>query len=250
MRSRVPTAFLFVVGALLAAAVATHPASAATIAYGSFGPVPPGITFDDVEESSGTDAVPLYGAPEAFSIGLDFDPVDFVATSTGGPPDITDGQLNFRVTDTSLSGISFLSLFEAGDYALEGSGTTASAVFAGAIVRVTVTQLDGVSVAPIALTPVNGSVGFNLVANSGIVQPWSLGLGLDIAAQLGPDQRATQIEVVIDNQLLATSEAASVAFLAKKDFRIDVTVPEPGTLLLLLVAGLAALSGRSASGPT
>jgi len=250
MHSRVPTAFLCVLGALLAVAVATHPASAATIAYGSFGPVPPGITFSDVGESSGTDPVPLYGPPEVFSIGLDFDPVDFVATSTGGPADITDGQLNFTVSDTSLSGISFLSLFEAGDYALEGSGTTASAVFAGAILRVTITQLDGVFVAPISLAPVNGSLGFDLVSNAGIVQPWSLGLGLDIAGQLGPDQRATQIEVVIDNQLLATSEAASVAFIAKKDFRIDVSVPEPGTLLLLLVAGLALLSGRSASEPT
>jgi len=221
-------------GALLAAASA---ASAASISYGNFGPVPPGVTFGDVTESSGTDAVPLYGAPGAFATGLDFDPAGFVATGTGGAIDLTDGQLNFTITTDPSLGILALNLAEAGDFSLQGVGTSATQAAAGAIVRVIVTQIDGVNVAPISLVPTNASVAFNLAANPGIVNPWSLGIGVDIVAQLGGGQRATQLEVVIDNQLSALSEANSAAFIAKKDFRIEVTaIPEPSTALLLLGA--------------
>src|SRR5215213_11044438 len=73
-------------------------AQAATINYGNFGPVPPGVSFISVAESSGTDAVPLYGPPTSFSVGLDFDPANFVASATNGAADITDGQLNFTIS--------------------------------------------------------------------------------------------------------------------------------------------------------
>jgi hypothetical protein len=232
----------------LAAALlyAAGTASAASINYGSFGPVPPGVTFGDVTESSATDAVPLYGAPAPFATGLDFDPAAFAATSSGGAQDITDGQLNFSVTADPSFAITSLNLFEAGDFTLAGAGTNASQTLAGAILRVTVTQIGGVDVAPIGLSPVNASVGFNLAANPGVVQPWSLGLLLNVAGQLDPAQRATRIEVVIDNQLLTFSESATSAFIAKKDFRVDVgvVIPEPSTALLLLGActALAALA--------
>lgn len=230
--------------ALLGAASA---ASAASISYGDFGPVPPGVSFGGVQESSATDPVPLYGPPTAFSVGLDFDPAGFAATAAAGSQDITDGQLNFSVTTDASLGITDIGLSEAGDYTLAGGGTNATQVLAGAIIRVTVTQINGVDVAPISLAPVNASVAFNLAANPGIVQPWSIGLSANLAAQLGADERATGIEVVIDNQLLAFSEDATNAFIAKKDFRVDVgVVPEPGTALLLLGAlvGLSAVTRR------
>jgi hypothetical protein len=242
-RLKALTSCILALGSLVILAGVTSPSSAATISYGSFGPVPPGVMFADVEESSVTDPVPLFGPPDAFSVGLDFDPQSFVATSAGGPPpDITDGQLNFTIMSVPAVAITAISLFESGDYTLAGTGTAATQVLAGAIMQATVTQINGVDVAPINLVPVNASVGFNLAANAGLVQPWSLGLGLDVAGQLGPDQRATKIDVVIDNQLLAFSELNSVAFIAKKDFRIDVdteVIPEPSTLLLLLTGCLA-----------
>jgi hypothetical protein len=46
------------------------------------------------------------------------------------------------------------------------------------------------------------------------VQPWSPGLALNIAAQLGAGERATELEIVIDDQLLALSEASGLAFIA------------------------------------
>jgi hypothetical protein len=66
-------------------------------------------------------------------------------------------------------------------------------------------------------------------------------------------QLATRAEVVIDNQLLALSELASAAFIAKKEFTFEVEThlspnPEPSTFLLVLSgAGLfAAVRRRNA----
>jgi hypothetical protein len=210
-------------------------ADAASISYGNFGPVPPATTFLNVTESSGTDPVPLYGPPTPFTTGLDFDPANFVATSAGGGADVTDGQVSFTVMAPQINSVS---LTEAGDYTLVGFGTTATSVFAGASIRGTVTQINGVNVAPILLTPSNASVGFNLVANPGVLQPWSLGTTLNVAGQLGPGQIATKVEIVIDNQMVAISQPTSVAFIAKKEFiiRTDTEIPEPSTIAL---AGLA-----------
>ncbi len=215
---------------------------AATISYGDFGPVPPGVMFLDVEESSGTDPVPIYGPPTPFSIGLDFNPTNFVATSVGGGADLTDGQLNYTIMSTKA--ITDIGLFERGDYTLAGVGTAATQVQAGAVILASVTAVNGIPVAPIPLTAVNGSVGFNLLANPGIVQPWSLGLGLNVAAQV---PGATKIDVVINNSLIAISEPSSIAFIAKKDFVIDVdVVPEPSSFALagFVLCGLGLASAR------
>ena len=223
--------------------------SAGSISYGSFGPVAPGMRFNNVTESSGTDAAPLYGAPTPFSVGLDFDPALFVAFGSAGGVDMTHGQLNFDIkSDSDLIGINAINLFEAGDYALGGIGTSATQAFAGAIIRIAVTEIDGLSVAPINLTPVNASVAFNLLANPGLVQPWSLGLFLNIASQLSSlgipfNAGATEIEVSIDNQLLAFSEASSLAFITENDFAFEVTpnvVPEPTPLALIAFGGVMA----------
>ncbi len=236
-------------------ASATH---AATINYGDFNVPSAGIMFQDVKESSGTDAVPLYGPPDPYVIGLDFDPTSFVANATGGASDITDGQLNFTVMGLSnpngYIGIGSFSVYEAGDYTQVGAGTAATSTYAGAIVRATVTQINGLPVAPINLPPANASVGFNLAANPGVVQPWSLGLGFNLTGVLPQGQVATKVEVSINNSLIAISEPASVSFIAKKDFRIDLIptppvgdpfVPEPATLALCVMAGVLAVSMRN-----
>jgi hypothetical protein len=244
MVPRRSTKFLLCLALGLALAGATRPAAAATIVYGDFGPVPPGVSFLDVTESSGTDPVPLYGPPSPFSVGLNFNPANFLANAAAGSVDLTDGQLNFTVLSSPAFAIQQIILFEGGDYSLTGGGTAATQVFAGASIRATVTEINGVAVAPINLLPVNGSVGFNLLANPGVLQPWSLGLALNIAGQLGPNQNATRVEIVIDNQLVALSERESLAFIAKKDFQICVNecgeVPEPTGLGLLPLAGVAA----------
>jgi hypothetical protein len=242
--------------AAIVALLSCSAAQAAAINYGDSPVLPPGIKFRNVTESSGTDPVPLYGAPSYFNTGADFDPTSLIAFSTNGANDITDGQLNFTlegtVSGSQVVAINNISLFEAGDYTLAGVGTAATQVIAGASIRVTITEIDGVAPAggPITLIPSNASVGFNLLASPGIVMPWSLGTSLNIAAQLTSlgiphTYGATEVEVVIDNDLIALSEAASAARIAKKDFQVmtegEVTaVPEPAavSVLALGVAGV------------
>lgn len=205
-------------------------AHAASISYGNFGPVPPGFTFINVTESSGTDPVPLYGPPSPFIVGLDFTPLGFTSFSNGGSADITDGQLNFTVAGPSVDSIQ---LTEAGDYTIAGAGTPATSVFAGAIIRATITQVNGLPVAPINVVPVNASFGDSLPGTV-IVGPWSLGLTLNIAAALPANQHATRVDISINNSLVTTSEPGTVAFIAKKEFQIRIppNIPEPATMAL------------------
>lgn len=223
----------------IAALTMSATARGATINYGDF--LAPGVMFQAVTESSGTDPVPLYGPPTPFPIGLDFDPMNFTSTSTGGLADITDGQLNFTIMSAPGGPpINFVSVFEAGDYSLAGlGGNAATSVFAGAILRATIVGVNGVPVAPISVPPVNASFSDGLPPAQ-IASPWSLGLTANIAAALGPGQNATKVEVVINNSLVTTSQPNTLAFIAKKEFRIDTNIPEPSTLFVAAIASIGA----------
>jgi hypothetical protein len=236
--------------AVICALCSASLASAASINYGSFGPVAPGISFLNVIESSGTDGVPLYDVPSPFATGLDFNPTGFSAAAAGGAADITDGQLNFVVQGQVGGGndvaISTLSLTESGFYNLFGVGTAASQVVVGAIMNLKITEIDGVTVAPITMIS-NASLVKSLVTDSGIGSPWSLNILIDVSSQLTSMNvpfvtGATRAEVVINNSLVGISEAASTAGVTKTDFVISIVpkiegVPEPNSLVL---AGLAA----------
>jgi hypothetical protein len=227
-----------------------------TIAYGDFGPLPTGVTFLDVQESSGTDEIPLYGPPTALATGLDFNPAAFAAAGSAGDADLTDGQLNFTVMSV---GINSINVADAGDFTLIGTGTAATQVAAGAIIHSTVTQINGVNVAPIILAPSTSSAGFNLLANPGAQQPWLLSTPINVAGQLaalgyGPNDRATKVDVAINNQLTAISEPATSAAAFKRDFVITVEsrVPEPSAMGLagLALCGMAARLCRERRWPT
>jgi hypothetical protein len=238
-----------IVGSLLILSLHPTSADAASISYANTVDPATGTTFTEIKESSGTDAVPLYGPPTAFTTGLDFEPSSFVAVSTGGGVDFTDGQLNFTIT--SPLAINSLSLFEAGGYSLVGAGTPATSVFAGALMLAKVTHIEGVDVPDINLAPSNASFSDSLPGTT-VLAPWSLGVTIDVAAQLAglgfpANQDATRIEVVINNQLIAISEEASGAIIDKKEFTLtaDVDVPEPGTAILMALAvGLLAVASR------
>lgn len=235
---------------------------AASINYGNFGPVSPGVSFLNVIESSGTDGVPLYDVPTPFATGLDFNPTGFAASASSGAADITDGQMNFTIHGQDGNGnnvaITSISLAESGIYNLFGVGTAATQVAVGASMSVKVTEIDGVAVAPITMFG-NASLSRNLAANPGMAQAWNLSIMLDLSAQLTTlgvsfVTGATRADVVIDNALAAVSQAASTASVSKTDFVISIVptpqiVPEPCTLGLAAAAlcGLGLVRGRKTS---
>jgi hypothetical protein len=238
-----------ILGVLLSTTLSVTTVRAAAINYGNFGPIPPGVTFQSVTESSGTDPVPLFGPPAPTPTGLDFDPAGFVASSTGANSDITDGQLNFAIKTTTTP-ISEVSMFEGGDYSLNGIGPAPASVFAGLSLRATITEIDNLPVAPINVPASAVHFGDNSPPNK--FAPWNLGLLQNIdSALVGIPHTigATRVEVAIDNDLTAISSANSTALIAKKEFQfavntdISVLIPEPTSIAL---AGLAIgmLAGR------
>lgn len=247
---------------LLLVAGAGSAARAGTISYGDFGPdYPPGITiYQDVQESSGTDPVPPphYGAPTLSGDQLDFDPTEFVASATNGGSDITDGQLNFDISVLALNdgvagGLTSLFLSEAGDFTLFGAGTALTSVAAGISVSIEILEVDGVPITPINAF-VSNSITRDLVSDGPVVlAPWSNGVLVEFAPILTANEieytyGVTKARIAIDDQLIAISEPESVAFIAKKDFRIQpgtVLVPEPSAAVLFLALGLAGCGMRA-----
>jgi hypothetical protein len=246
------------VAAALSLALATA-SQAASINYGNFNDFAGGgvVQYTNVTESSATDAVPLYQAPAVTVNLLDFDPQAFAASSVGGAPDLTDGQLNTGFSTLLGTGITTLVIQEGGDFSLAGVGTAATSVVYGLFAKVTVQQVDGVAVTPFTVV---GSASFNknLIANPGTNQPWAAALLLDLGPALvtngygGYSLGVTKGELVIDNTLIALSEANTVAFLAKKDLNItpggpldpNNVIPEPAAAVLVLVGASLGLGAR------
>lgn len=226
----------------LAALLASSSARAASINYGDFAPSPPDVMFLDVTESSGTDSVPQYGPPSVFSNGLDFDPIGFTSSSDNGTADISDGQLNFTIMGNGALGVGSITISEGGDFSLIGTGTAATWVSAGIAARAKIIEVNNLPVAPIAVPAASVSGSWDLPTDAGIAVPWDLGLLYDISAMLPSGSVATKVEVVINNTLASASEPGTAAFIAKKDFQIDIEtlevqeIPEPSTVVLLGVA--------------
>ncbi|MEO0474768.1 MAG: PEP-CTERM sorting domain-containing protein [Planctomycetota bacterium] len=224
---------------------AAYDSSAAT-SYGDFSDIPPGtVMYLDVTESSGTDPMPSYGAPDIFGNLLDFDPTVFAADATDGDSELVDGQLNFDIMADDGFAVSSMSVSESGDYSLFGTGTSATQVAAALSVSVTILEVDGVAVGP----PNEGGLSVNFTdsfnGTAQLLDSWSLSGIIDFEAVLADNNidftlGVTKAEVVIDNQLIAISEDLTTAFIAKKDFQIDAetVVPEPSSLALLGLGGL------------
>ncbi|MCA9234240.1 MAG: hypothetical protein KDA44_02155 [Planctomycetales bacterium] len=220
---------------------------AASISYPPQGPVPPGIAFTNIVESSGTDAVPLYGTPSATATGMSFLPTPaFQSNSSGGGADITDGQLNYTMTALPGSGgIPLITFSESGSYLLTGVGAGTSAS-AGATLRATIVEVNGAAIAPITLAPVSASVAYSLPADT--TGSWGLSLSIDVVAGLagygyGMGDIATKANVVIDNSLSTGSTPTSTAQILKSNLDVFVT-PEPGSMALCGVVFAAAGLGR------
>lgn len=219
--------------------------------YGDFDDIPPGtVMYLGVQESSGTDPLPLYGSPTVTGNLIDFEPATFTASAEDGNSDQTDGQLNFTLMSTPGNVITDFTLSESGRYTLFGTGTASTAVAAAVSVDIDIIEIDGVSVSPLD-SGYSTSFTADLVSDAGLLQAWELEVFVDlndflVSNDIDFDFGVTKVEVVIDNQLIGISEDLSTAFIEKKDFSISTTtaVPEPGSIALLGLGSLYLLRRR------
>lgn len=242
---------------LILFASAPYTLAAAPANYGDFGPdfPPGGVIYQDVTESSGTDDLPLFTAPTITGDDLDFDPKGFIASAADGNSDVTDGQLNFTLQVLEGAGVLSLLLSESGDFTLFGTGTAATAVSAGLSMDIDILEVDHQPLPePISVFASNSIVRDLVTDGPVVLAPWDNGVFIEFspiltANQIDFDLGVTRAEIVIDDQLLATSETLSIATIAKKDFRIEpelegIPVPEPAAAALLILGGFAFLRRR------
>jgi hypothetical protein len=185
---------------------------------------------------------------------LTFSPQLFDAISAGGAPlsETTDGQLLFMAQAKQGKFVNNIDFQEGGALTVSGvAGTTDDTqVDVSMVGFITVTEIDGVGVNPVAI-PVNAVFDFGVGGNGtwrflseGVANGklWNGGDFININQELtnrGVPYMggATKVNVNIDNTLFAQSQITGSASIDKKRFFIvTVNVPEPASVGLLLVA--------------
>ena len=231
---------------------------AAPINYGDFSGT--SVIYLNVTETANTpgDSEPLFYAPDITGNLLDFDPKGFAASAGGGSTDQTDGQLNFMLRGLQGNAITSITFSESGDFTLFGTGTSITSIFYSlSISHISVSEVDGVALAiPVVLSGISASGIDDLGNGIDAGTAWSLALSYNVNSALSAagvvyNAGATRLDIVVDDNLGAISELSTLAFIAKKDFRINIgtgtdvpAVPIPGAMLLML-SGLAGLVGFS-----
>ncbi len=229
-------------------------AQAVPINYGDF--VGTTVQFMQVTEDSTTDPVPLFGVPTVAGDALDFNPTNFVSSSSAGASDTTTAVLDFYIEALPGNFVDEVLFYEAGDYTIFGTGGVGTLASVTAPVNIDVLEVDGVAIVPVnfvANMVFSPSAGDYDLANdgAGFGVIWSGVLDVDVAqlltnAAVPYTGGATKVMVSLSNTLTTTSEAGSFAEIQKKDIQgFGVTVvPEPASLVLLTAIGLPILTRR------
>jgi len=215
-------------------------AYAMPINYGDF--VGTTVVYEQVQEDSGTDPAPLYGAPSISANVLDFDPQAFNSEATGGGADSTIAELNYTISAIAGYMLQDINITEGGDYSLLGD--VPGIVGYGISLRVTVLEVGGIPVAPFDINASNSS-SETLPGDSGISSPWNLSLNLDLSGQ-----NITKAEISLNDTLLAVGGLTTVAVISKENFTINTTtavIPEPATLSLVALGFVGMLMRRRVS---
>jgi hypothetical protein len=244
---------------LLSSAVFRDAPALASIDYGNFNGT--NVNYLQVTESSTTNSNALYGAPTVTANAIEFGPNSFAATSSGGAaPQTTQGDLTTTLSADPNIQIQALQFAEEGDYTLEGTGTSATAVSVTAPVTITILQVNGVPITPIVSNTnlvFSPSSSYSLPTNEGAGVSYTGGAMVNLSTLVfdaGYTGQATEVSWDLDNTLTASSEAGTVALIAKKAVSGSVMVepvlfvPEPASLALFALALplLAARRGRTA----
>ena len=253
-----------------AAACVAGSSYASTINY--VGPTSPGfaggltgwmgstVWYGAVSESN-ADGASRFGAPTSV-VGdtIDFDPQNFEASASGSDSEIVDSQLNFMVQALGLNVIDNLQFSEAGDTTLFAFAPDVAFTSVTATFFIDVIEVDGVALgAPLNLVsnltfvPSNGDWQTGVDGSPSISTAWTGSTIIDIEqalidANIDFVGGATKVNVAVDNTLTAGSSGPTAsAFIRKKDFdgfSVTTNIPEPASLALLGLGGLAILGRR------
>jgi hypothetical protein len=182
-------------------------------------------------------------------------PYDFRARSIGGSPfiDAVDGMFVLTITAKSGSLIHKIVLSENGDFDLfdaSGRGTATTQVDVKAVIDPYVKVNNAwvmlasqhMAFSQNLAGPFDQDGNYDLASNPGMAQKWYGKVVLDIAAAAGGPVK--EVQLVLDNKLLAVSEAGTYALIVKKRLVVDVPVPEPSTVVLLICGFCVLLAGR------
>ena len=227
--------------------------------YGNFSGT--NVTYTDVTEAGST---PLFGSPTVGGNSLDFNPIGFSASSSNGGTGSAIGNLAFgiEVKKKSASRIDSVALSEIGSTTLSGnvppgSMGTASAAFTSGVLDIHEVDFDGIAniSVPFSMT-FNPSGGTYFLGTDGGGGPlfntqFSGSVTLPVQAILvangfSATQGATDISIVLNNELHVVSEAMTSAFMSKMDFSVHTIVsnPEPTALPALVFAAAGTLVRR------
>ena len=188
----------------------------------------PNYHYKSIQESSSYgDPEPLFDQP-VLGAGnqLDFNPTTFIATGTTGGLDNTGSQLQLQISSATMADIiETIVLTEAGLVDLTGLGTVSTNVSISMAGFATVLQDTGGFIVPVIIpflgTFVPKSV-YDLPGDPGQTL-WTATATIDVASQV---PNATLVQISWDNDLFATSEAGSTAYVEKAFTSIE-PIPEP-----------------------
>ncbi len=205
------------------------------------------VSFTFIQEDSGTDPnIPHFGAPRRIGNRLAFTPTNFSSYSAGNSSEGTQATLTMEITAPAGKELEKIIIREIGDCTLTGS--SAHAEITGLLV---VTNLEdefadplftGLSVSPPGTAnPVEGggyyarpSIGF--VSFVGTLEIDMTGMGW------------THVFFSFNNNLFTGAGSESTAYIQKKsitdNITLEVLIPEPASILSLLVFSLMAVGRR------
>ena len=228
----------------------------ATTAYGTY--VGPNVTYSNMQETSTSgDPEPIWEAPTGSGNQLLFFPTNFRANAAGaGGFDHIGSQFQTLILGTSGTDVlTQFNITEFGDAQIAGFGVGASTgTFASMAGFLTVLEdIDGPL--PVAVViPFTGvfapSDTLTFGANLGTTI-WSATASVNIASYV---PNATKVQLSLDNDLYAFSEAGTSAAIQKKVVSgpavIVEVIPEPGTAILvgggLMIMSLRGRRNRAA----